>query len=250
MRARDIESYERDFRRNGRDSDGKTHSLRSIAVSIPGDAEKLNVVVCQPANGDRSYYYKDQPVKQRVVIHFTAGYLKGDVATLTKKDYHVSVPFLVARDGTIYNLFSSKNWSYHLGPGAKGGNKTMSKSSIGIEISNIGPLTRSGNNLNTIYGQTYCSLDERQFYDKKSYRNYDYYATYTDAQYKSLVPLLRYATGAYHIPRQFLNSQKRYNTLDEITQFFGVTSHVNFRSDKYDIGPAFDWNRVISGVTA
>jgi N-acetyl-anhydromuramyl-L-alanine amidase AmpD len=205
--------------------------------------------VCKPQSGDASYYYNSKPIKDRVVLHFTAGYLKGDIATLTKPNYHVSVPFVVARDGGIYNLFSSSYWSYHLGRGTVGGNELMSKRSIGIEISNIGPLQRRGDKLLTIYDTVYCELDERQYYQKAPYRGYGYYATFTDSQYQSVIALLRYLTGKFHIPRQFLPVSKRYETTQEVKQFHGVTSHVNFRKDKYDIGPAFDWDRVIQGVT-
>lgn len=219
-------------------------------MDIPGDDASLGVVRCRPASGDSSFYYQQQFIKERVVLHFTAGYLKGDIATLTRPNYHVSVPFVIARDGTIYNLWSSSYWSYHLGQEAIGGNTPMSQRSVAIEISNIGPLNQVGNELQNIYDSPYCTTGERQYYTQHSYRDFDYYATFTDEQYDSLVALLRYLTGRYNIPRRFLDPPYRYELRPDIANFYGIVSHVNFRRDKVDIGPAFDWDRVISGVTA
>ncbi len=63
------------------------------------------------------YYYETEHKKERIVLHFTAGNVRSDMITLTTQDRHVSVPFVIARDGTIYQLFSSKFWSGHLGAG-------------------------------------------------------------------------------------------------------------------------------------
>lgn len=249
MLAKDIAAYERDFKKNGIDSEGKKHLLSSLSVPIAGENRKLTVMRCKLQSGDESFFYKETPIKDRVVLHFTSGYLKGDIATLTRRNYHVSVPFVVARDGTIYNLWSSSYWSYHLGPGAVGGNTEMSRRSVGIEISNIGPLASSGTMLRSLYGSDYCSVSETQYYQRNAYRGYEYYATFTDAQYKSLIELLRYLTGKFNIPRQFLPVPKRFQTTQDVINFHGIVSHVNFRTDKYDIGPAFDWDRVIRGVT-
>ena len=44
---------------------------------------------------------------------------------------------------------------------------------------------------------------------------------------------------------------ERYETSKPNALFNGLVSHVNYRAtDKEDIGPAFDWNRVIEGVTS
>ena len=42
----------------------------------------------------------------------------------------------------------------------------------------------------------------------------------------------------------------RFKTTDQVISFKGIVSHVNFRKDKFDIGPAFDWERVIQSVQA
>jgi N-acetyl-anhydromuramyl-L-alanine amidase AmpD len=252
MKATSISGHEASFQTNATDSAGKKFVLTDETVTIPGTTETLTVVDTVRENGDTSFYYQDVYPKKKVILHFTMGYLKGDVAMLTRTQ--VSVPFLIARNGTIYNLFASKYWSYHLGPGAVGGNTAMSRECIGIEISNIGPLKKIGSNLVTTYSITdvYCSVADTQFYYKLAapYRGYEYYAKFTESQYVSLVKLLRFLCGRYTVPKAFLNEPKRYKTLPatEFVGYRGIVSHVNCRSDKVDIGPAFEWQRVIMAV--
>jgi N-acetylmuramoyl-L-alanine amidase len=256
MRATSIPAFELDFARNGKDTAGNVHQRKPFSIAIPGTTEQVPMVLCTRADAVQSFYFREETRKERIVLHYTAGYLKGDIAALTRTNYRVSTPFVIARDGTIYNLWASKYWSYHLGVGAEGGNQTMSRSGIGIEISNIGWLTPSGGDLITYMSRpgapdVYCRRDEQALYTElpTPYRQYAFYATYTEAQYTSLVQLLRFLSARYGIPLDFLDEGERYGVLRGIGSFRGVTSHVNYRPQgKWDIGPAFDWQRVIAGV--
>lgn len=257
MKATAIAAHEKSFRETGMDSNGKKHLLTPVTVGMGADPSgPLALMECKRQNGDSSFYFKEAVPKKRIVLHYTMGYLKGDIATLTRPTEHVSVPFVIARDGTIYNLWESKYWSYHLGPGCVGGNTAMSQSSIGIELSNIGPLKKIGENLVTTYddNDVYCALSDTKMYTKmpQLYRKYGYYATFTEAQYKSLITLLRFLTKKYNIPRQFIGVDKRYLVYTDdasATAATGIISHVNVRGDgKTDIGAAFEWDKVITGV--
>jgi N-acetyl-anhydromuramyl-L-alanine amidase AmpD len=251
MRVEKIEGHEKSFDASGVDNSGKKHNLIKKTIEIFGEDSFMNYVEVRPSSGDESYFFKTKPDKDQIVLHFTMGYLKGDIETLTQKDYHVSVPFVIGRNGTIYNLFPSYFWSYHLGKAAVGGNRPRSRASIGIEISNIGPLKKNGDNLVTAHKDNgiYCSLAQTGFYEEKSFRNFDYYATFTDKQYDSLIVLLRYLTARYEIPRNFHGEDTRYVTSKASALLKGIVSHVNYRpTRKTDIGPAFDWDRVINGV--
>ena len=238
-------------------SDGLDH-LKKEAFMIPVSGEPdltLSGMVCHRKDGLASYYFQEVVPKERIVLHFTAGHLRGDLVTLTG-DIHVSVAYVIARDGTIYQLFDPKHWSYHLGPGCIGGNKVQSSKTIGIELSNYGPLILNGTQLETIYATVdrrdpYCALTDTEQYLKLDapFRARNFYAAFTDRQYDSLVLLLRHLTNLFSIPRQFLTPDQRYETRDAILTRQGIVSHVNYRpSGKWDIGPAFDWDRVIEDV--
>jgi len=249
MKASSIIAHENTFQASGVDSFGKKFILKENTFLIKGTAETIKIMDCARDNGDKSFYYQEETAKRKILLHFTMGYLKGDIATLTKE--HVSVPFVIGRNGTIYNLFASKYWSYHLGPGAIGGNTAMSRESIGIEISNIGPLKLIGDNLVTTYSNTdvYCSVAETQYYTKLStqYRNFEYFATYTPAQYEAVRQLLNFLCAKYNLPKSFLPDPQRYQVMDDagFKNYTGIVSHVNCRTSKVDIGPAFDWNKIM-----
>ena len=249
MKASSIVNHENTFQSTGVDVFGKKFILTDGTFTIKGTTETLKIMDCARDNGDKSYYYQEETAKKKILLHFTMGYLKGDIGTLTKQ--HVSVPFVVGRNGIIYNLFASKYWSYHLGPGAIGGNTAMSKECIGIEISNIGPLKKVGNNLVTTYSDQdiYCSLAETQYYTRLNtpYRGFEYFATFTAAQYEAIGKLIRFLCAKYNLPKTFIDPAERYKVMTEsgFTSFKGIASHVNCRPDKVDIGPAFEWDKIM-----
>ena len=253
MNIKAIPAHESSFDKSGLDAHGKEFVFTNEIVTIKSTGEKLTIIDCVRSNKDASFYYKEVTAKKKIILHFTMGYLKGDIATLTSNK--VSVPFVIGRNGKVYNLFASKYWSYHLGPGAIGGNTAMSKESIGIELSNIGPLKLIGDNLVTTYSDNdiYCHISETGHYIKlpKKYRGYEYYATFTNKQYESLILLLKFLLEKNKIPKYFLSEANRFNTIADAAfiAFSGIASHVNCRKDKTDIGPAFDWNRVISEIS-
>ncbi|HLP92846.1 MAG TPA: N-acetylmuramoyl-L-alanine amidase [Saprospiraceae bacterium] len=258
MKATSIPQHEATFRQTGIDSSGTKFILTDEFAKIQDKAGgQIALVDCVKQVPDKSYYYEEEFPKERIVLHFTAGYLKGDIAQLSRKSVEVSVPFVIARSGHIYNLWASKYWSYHLGAGAIGGNTAMSQRSIGIEISNIGFLRKkTGGLLHTVYSteDVYCTDKETTFFQKlpSPYRGEQYYATFTNAQYVALVQLLRFLTARYKIPRTFLPVAKRFDpfaSTAEAEGFKGICSHVNFRpTGKWDIGPAFNWGKLEKGL--
>ncbi|HEY0609029.1 MAG TPA: caspase family protein, partial [Chitinophaga sp.] len=240
--------------------------LQPFSVPVPNETLNLQGLLYKP---DRSgYFHAVEHPKQRIVLHLTAGNLRSDMQSLTTQNRHVSVAFVVARDGTIYQLFPSAFWSGHLGKGIgnQGTGNSQDKASIGIEISNYGYLVPREGKLETIYSRVkdqqtgkvspvdlYCSQDDTDAYRKidQPFRDQSHYASFTPQQIESTIILLRYLTAKFNIPRAFLPEDKRYTTTNDVLGFKGIVSHINYRtSGKWDIGPAFDWDHVISSVQA
>ena len=134
MRVENITNHENEFDEHGLDIDGNKFHLTPSSIAIPNENSEMAYIFTKPANGKESYYYREVQPKDQIVLHYTMGYLRGDIAQLTHSEMHVSVPFVIGCNGKIYNLFSSKYWSYHLGPGSVGGNKVRSQKTIGIEL--------------------------------------------------------------------------------------------------------------------
>ncbi|MCB0581002.1 MAG: peptidoglycan-binding protein [Phaeodactylibacter sp.] len=242
---------------------GGKYNFELLAHEIPGDEFKLEFLQVTKKDGDASYYFPEghpnNRRKDKIVLHFTAGQISGDFWALTRKDKEISTAFLIGRDGAVYKLFDSvKAWAYHLGSGSVGGNTSMSASSVGIEISNWGPLKEdgSGNLVTWDHGHWYCSLDQAEAYVKLSqpFRGALYFAKITPHQYESIIILLRYLTKTLALEPNFLPKGKRQDTFsshDEARAFRGICCHTNFRSSgKWDLPEqAFDWEQVVSGVT-
>lgn len=212
------------------------------------------------------YYYQEKTKKDMIVIHSTIGVLTGDVGTLTVQDNKVSVSYVIGRNGVVYELFSPDYWSYHLGQGSVSGNKVNSSRSIGIELTNLGPLHLVGGNLETIYSSQliknadgtskrtaqdiYCTIDDVDEYVKldKPFRSETYFCAYTPQQYKAVNRLTRYLCGKYDIPLNFHTGSSVFSE-SVAKSFTGICSHVNYRpSGKWDVGPDFNWGLVSNEI--
>ena len=234
MRPETIKKREDEFFSNLTNSAG-------VKYKLAGTTDIGNGVKIYSIRPDfNSYYYAAKTVKKSICLHFTVGYIKSDTSSLSTKDNHVSVSYVVDRCGRIYEMFPDTEWSYHLGSGAVGGNGAMSKQSIGIEISNYGPLKLSGENLVDAYKNEYCKVSETQFYDKLNYRGYDYFASMTEVQISATAALIKYLGKKHDIPMNFMPSDAPFANNAEALAFKGVFYHTNVRKDKFDwpFGPS------------
>lgn len=235
-----IEAREKQFHEELRDAYGKEFTV--------GDSFYSDAIALRHSNDD--WYYKSKSTKKKIVLHFTAGILHGDIGELTRSR-KVSVSYVVARDGTLYELFSPEYWSYHLGRGASGGNTKMSRESIGIEISNFGPLNLDSERgvLKTWSGKDYCSVEQTEAYMHvpggfRGRPEWEYFATYTAEQYRVVDELITDMCREFNILRKLPAVMMRQKKVSG-DPGEGIWSHQNFRTDKCDVGPAFDWIRVI-----
>jgi N-acetylmuramoyl-L-alanine amidase len=230
---------EKIFESTFRDVSGKTWS--------PKASDFGNNCIHLTSN-DTSFFYNEKHKKTSIVLHHTVGLLPGDIATLSKKNNHVSTAFVIGTSGKIYQLFDPALWSYHIGKtpsGALWTNTQLSRSTIAIELSNFGPLTRVENSLFDIYGFLYCSISDKEYYTELpvEWRGYKYFASYSVEQYKALDSLLLKLCRQFNIPHTFLPPDKRFS-FSKTPPSVGIWAHCNVRSDKSDISMAFDFSRI------
>lgn len=235
MRAYKLQQIEERFDRELVDSQGKKFTRE------PG---LFNYVDYIKSKND-SFYIKRKVDKVGIVWHGTAGVLPGDVAQLTTSS--VSTAFVVARSGKVYQLFDPIYCAYHLGPSANYNNKEWSFKTIGIEVSNMLVLIKKGDVLLDAYGKEYCSLTDTQHYDhvEEPFRKYTYFAKFTDEQYSSLKKLTRDLCMFYGLPYTSVPLELRTKALQIPANRYTISSHVNWRSDKFDLPSTFDWDRAI-----
>lgn len=194
-----------------------------------------------------SQYYAVETKKDLLILHFTAGATaRSAVETWRSTPEHVATAYVVDLDGTVYEVFPPSCWAYHLG--IKGGT-VHERRSIGIEIVNVGPLERSSQNGGALnwwpksWSLQYCAIDDSTQYIESPFRGMKYFAAFPDAQVRSVAGLVRHLCDRFDLRRE-LPPQSRRLEYDQtlFAGYKGIATHVNFRPDKWDIGPAFNWD--------
>jgi N-acetyl-anhydromuramyl-L-alanine amidase AmpD len=201
-----------------------------------------------------SGYMAERHPKDLIVLHFTAGpSARSAYNTWAGAAARVATAYILDIDGIVYETFDPACWAYHLGiKGAAAANHRHDKRSIGIEIANVGPLKpNAAGDLcwwapQNRFEKKWCAQTDRSLFVKEAYRGFSHYAAYTEAQVRSLSPLIGVLCQRFGIPRT-LPEKARIGSADPagyFKDFRGIASHQNFRTDKFDVGPAFPWERI------
>jgi N-acetyl-anhydromuramyl-L-alanine amidase AmpD len=198
-------------------------------------------------------YWAASHPKEAIVLHFTAGTTaSGAYQQWIQTPVRVATPYIVDRNGTIFELFSPDHWAHHLG--IRNDGWQQDKRTIGIEIVNVGPLRRDARNPQqwnwwppaSRFETKYCLREETDRYVERTYRREPAFATYADAQMEAVRALVAQLCERYSIPRTIPDSVRREAFEPSYYRGFrGIAAHQNFRADKSDIGPAFDWERLL-----
>ncbi len=131
-----------------------------------------------------------------IILHMTEGYFK---PSLYKLRMNAEANFIIDRNGKVYELVRRDYRAHHAGVSLWDGKYDVSSRSVGIELVDN-------------YGQEL-----------------------TDAQYRSLKPLVRDLRRQYKIPEQ--------NVLGHFQVAFSEEAGFRFRGRKYD-GYNIDWQRI------
>jgi N-acetylmuramoyl-L-alanine amidase. len=195
----------------------------------------------------KNKYFQEETPKDLIVLHFTAGSTaSGAFASWMQQAIRIGTPYVVDIDGTVYELFDPKCWAFHLAVvGTKAQNHKHDKRSVPMEIVNFGGLKLVGDYLCSWpnnYKQKFCKVSETDKYIKSTYRGFEYFAAFPQVQHKAVVELVNHISTTFNIPIVLPPLDKRVvYDMNFYDTWKGVASHQNFRSDKSDIGPAWDW---------
>lgn len=191
-------------------------------------------------------YFPDRQLKDLIVLHFTAGTTARSAFNHWEADARrIATAYIVDVDGVIYETFDPNYWAYALGirgqPSAHN-----EKRAIQIEIANVGPLKRRDESLywwppRDTYQTHWCHISETHKYVEASHRGRDYYASFPEIQFQAVCDLVKHLCERFEINKALPNDKLDVRDPEWFSQYRGIASHQNFRADKYDIGPAFDW---------
>lgn len=204
-------------------------------------------------------------------MHFTAGQTAIPAIETFKRSpkdngFPVSTHYVVDRDGTVYGLFDEQYWSYHLGiQGSMAQSHKHDKRSVSIEIANVGPLRRRGDQMcywppsikdpngyfQSAFKSPYCTVGDTQKYVKlqSPYRYESYFASFTEQQIEAVSELVNDICTRHGISKLIPPTHKIHEfDVPYFKEFDGVTSHVNWRADKTDLAPGQSdpiWNLLV-----
>ena len=185
-------------------------------------------------------YYQTLYEKNQLVVHHTAGgSAKSAYYWFTERmdgKGTISVPYVIERDGTIFQLFSSPlMFGYHLGENITG---ILNKRSIAIELVSWGGITEKE------IGKSVTEIEVVEY--DKPFRGYKYFQNYTEPQLESLSGLLQVLSFATNIPLNYKYEDFFAKSKKALAGERGLFSHASFRNDKSDCHPQPEMIKLLS----
>lgn len=177
-------------------------------------------------------YYMGIYKKKFIFLHHTAGSSAASaIAHWNSAPDHIATPYIIERDGTIFETFDPKYWAYALG--VKGAT-SMEKASIHIELVSWGGLTvKNGKS----YSYTGKEIKPEETV-ALNWRGSKVYHQYSLEQGIALKQLLDKLCKDFGIPR--IAIPKFWEYQDPFKLEPGIWSHTTVRKDKQDIQPQPD----------
>jgi len=168
---------------------------------VSGDNVR-KMVSCTKTSGEFESKYPDT-----IVIHYTAGPYQSSLNTLVNPKVKASAHVLIDRDGSITQLIPFNEIAWHAGESSYGGRSGYNKYSIGIEIVNSGPLTKSGNVYRSWFGAAYNPSDVVEAIHRNQ-STPKYWHVYTAEQIETVRTLCAELIEAYPNIKQILGHEE------------------------------------------
>ncbi len=195
-----------------------------------------------------SQYFPVAEEKTGIALHHTVG------GTAQSTFFHwlnqselIGTAYLIARDGTVHEIFAPQSWAWQFGlPWPPQMKTSFEKRHIGIEIASEGGLIEKNGQLYSFDRITpKTRFDRNQAFDFGSdYRGYRYFARYTAAQLDALVQLVDDLCTRFNIPRSVPSDPIAFYD-KKLLKFNGIIGHAMVRRDKCDPAPDLQlWQRL------
>lgn len=187
-------------------------------------------------------FIAEEHPKTQVYLHHTAG--GGDARSVSKfwnsNSSKIATAFVVGERGEIVQCFASKHWAWHLGVGSeifranKIAFRDLNKTSIGIELTNWGPVKQVNGKFVNYVGRVVNSANVTTL--EKPFKGHIHWYRYTDAQIESTRKLVTYLCEIYDIPLDYNESIWDID-LFALKNEKGIFTHNSVRRDKSDVYP-------------
>jgi N-acetyl-anhydromuramyl-L-alanine amidase AmpD len=197
-------------------------------------------------------YFAESQKKDLIVLCATGSASAEPAISAWKRKANLrATPYVIERDGTVFETFDPRGWAFHLNmPAQMNPTARNDRRSIAVSLVNPGALRpRADGRLAwwlDNFTMPWCMPEDTSRSMKANFRGFDYFATYTDAQFEALRALLPWLCREHGIPWQLPAVSERLSADPRrFARFRGILAHHHFRPEHADVGPAFDWDRIV-----
>ena len=191
----------------------------------------------------KTQYFQRAYNKNQIVLHHTvsSGSAKSVINYWKSDKRRVATPYIIDRQGVIYQLFDDSYYAGHVGNVTRTARRlnlpyrNCSKNSIGIELINLGPLFKTSEGFTDVYKRKYKDSDI--VYYENGFRSYKYFQKYTDEQIAATMELIKMISAKHDIPLDVNLENFKTISKDAIKGVAGIYSHISYRVDKSDVHP-------------
>lgn len=135
-----------------------------------------------------------------IVVHFTCSYNLPDTVNYFKNDV-TDIHLLIDKDGTKVQMVPFNRTADHAGKSQWDGYISLNKYAIGIEMINIGPLIKQGDNYIDCYKRVHKGAVV-----KYPMLGYEYWEPFTEAQMSELITTTAKLCKHYAIPTKYVRA--------------------------------------------
>lgn len=190
-------------------------------------------------------YYAEVTEKNLIIGHFSASdgtpEAVGDWFDSGGANYRsaagntvpVATAYSLGKDGKIIEMFDPEHWAVHLGSGL-----SDEQRSIGIELVNAGPLRKRGEKFFWWPGNYSYEYTGRVYDNITDWRGFRYFAAFPVIQVETFARLTAHLIQRFKMNTRFVSGNLY---LPGASALIGFAMHCNFRADKFDLGPAFQY---------
>lgn len=188
-------------------------------------------------------YITDITPKYSIILHHTCGATAdGAISWWDQTPDRVGCPFVIDRDGTIYETFDPSMWAFHIG--LNNDDNYFEKHAISIELVALGELYEEKGQY-YFYPLGYPNPIKKRVVPgdeviklKTAYKGKNLFHAYTEAQIVALGELITYCVDKFNIELpDKLGDIFSYNPDVANKHINGLFGHGVLRKDKNDIFP-------------
>jgi hypothetical protein len=179
-------------------------------------------------------YIQIETIKKQIVIGHISENEKNNFAKWTNRlngNYTKTAPFTINKKGNVYKHFDPIYCSNILG------NNDLDKKSIVILLENDGWLIKDFEKNKYINWIGYIYNKPEEIVEKK-WRNYFYWAPYTNEQFNSTLELVNKLCEDFYIPKVAISHNTK---IDDLDNFSGILYKSNLEKHFTDLSPAWDF---------